>query len=273
MKYKAIALDLDGTLTDSEKNVSDVNIEACKKAIEKGVKVILASGRPLFGVEPVADILDLKNLGGYILAYNGGNIVDCRTGKLLVSYVMPEGVMKDICEESKKAGVYPLTYYGDKVISESDMDPYVLEEARCNGAKVMKVDNLEKFVDYEVAKILVAGPHEKLLPLQERLIKLHGDVIDVFFSQDIFLELVPKNVAKSTSLDELLGRIGVKREELIACGDGANDVPMLQYAGLSVAMENAYPEVKRYADFIAPSNDDDGVAYVIEKFILNGEEL
>lgn len=93
MKYKAIALDLDGTLTDSEKNVSDVNIEACKKAIEKGVKVILASGRPLFGVEPVADILDLKNLGGYILAYNGGNIVDCRTGKLLVSYVMPEGVM------------------------------------------------------------------------------------------------------------------------------------------------------------------------------------
>ena len=132
----------------------------------------------------------------------------------------------------------------------------------------MQVDDIPSFVDFPEAKVLLVGPHEKLLPAKEELEGMYSDVLDLFFSMDFFLEVVPKNVGKDSSLDELLKIIGIQREELVACGDGMNDISMIKYAGLGVAMENAYPEVKEAADVIAPSNDDNGVAYVLEKYFL-----
>jgi hypothetical protein len=128
------------------------------------------------------------------------------------------------------------------------------------------VDNLDDYVDYEVAKFLVVGPHEKLIPVQQALLEKHGDKLNAFYSEDYFLEIVPKTVAKDKALAQLLEKLGVLREELVACGDGMNDIPMLKFAGLAVAMENAYPEVKEYADYIAPSNDNNGIADVVDNF-------
>lgn len=267
MKYKAIALDLDGTLTNSQKKVSEKNKNIISKAVENGIKVILASGRPLFGITPVADVLELEKKGGYILAYNGGNIVDCVTGELIYSRFIPQECVHDICTESEKNNVYAITYYKDKVLSQSDEDEYVRKEAFCNGADIKKVESLEKFVDYPVAKYIIVGEHNKLLPVEKALKDKHGKLLDIFFSEDYFLEVVPKGVAKDKSLNALLEKLNIKREELIACGDGMNDLPMIEYAGLGVAMENAYPKVKECADVIAPSNDNDGVAYIIEKYM------
>ena len=267
-KYKAISLDLDGTLVDSNKEIPKANKEAVWKAIDKGVAVILASGRPLFGVLPVAEKLELKKRGGYVLAYNGGNIWDCKEEKLVYSKNVPMECIEDICRVARKYDVSPLTYYNDLVISERAEDEYVKREAFCNSAKIMQVDDIPSFVDFPEAKVLLVGPHEKLLPAKEELEGMYSDVLDLFFSMDFFLEVVPKNVGKDSSLDELLKIIGIQREELVACGDGMNDISMIKYAGLGVAMENAYPEVKEAADAIAPSNDDNGVAYVLEKYFL-----
>lgn len=268
MKYKALALDLDGTLTDHNKNLPEKNKEAIWKAIDKGVSIILASGRPLFGVTPIADMLKLKEKGGYILAYNGGNIVDCSNGELLVSCHLPSLCIKDICSLAKENGVYALTYADTQIVAESDDDEYVLKEAKCNNTTVMKVDDLFSFVDYPVAKFLVVGEHEKLLPVRKALLEKYSGEIDAFFSEDYFLEVVPAGVSKDEALKVLLERIGYTTDELISCGDGMNDIPMFKVSGLSCAMENAYPEVKEYADYIAPSNDEAGVAHVIEKFII-----
>ena len=92
---------------------------------------------------------------------------------------------------------------------------------------------------------------------------------DAFYSEDYFLEVVPKGVAKDKSLQQLLGKLSIKEDELIACGDGMNDIPMLKIAGVAAVMDNAYEEVKKYADYIAPSNDESGVADIIKRFILN----
>ena len=127
MKYKAIALDLDGTLTDHNKKLPAKNIEAVDKAIDIGVKVILASGRPLFGITPIADELKLPDKGGYILAYNGGKIVDCVTGETIVSHELPKECIDDICDFAKTNDVYALTYSDGKIVSESDTDEYVLK--------------------------------------------------------------------------------------------------------------------------------------------------
>jgi len=267
MVYKALALDLDGTLMDSNKRLSEVNKKAIMKAVDKGTAIILASGRPMFGVEPVAKMLELKEKGGYILACNGGNILDCRTGKLIVSKLIPGECIEDICRIARENMVQPLTYFEDKILAESDNDEYVVREAFCNSAEIKVVEDLVSFVDYPVAKLLVVGEHTKLLPVQEELASLHGDVLDTFFSEEYFLEVVPKNVAKGTALSALMDILGLRREELIACGDAMNDVSMIKYAGLGVVMANAYENIKQYGDYIAPSNDDNGVAAVIEKFI------
>ena len=269
MKYKALALDLDGTLIDSKKQLSEKNIKAIHKAIEKGTAVILASGRPVIGIAHIAKKLSLEEKGGYILAYNGGNIIDCKTGKIIYEKILPKQCIKAICEAAHKNDVIALTYTDSEIVAENDSDKYMIKESLCNDVKIKKVDNLEKFVDYPVAKFLVVGEHQKLLPVQKELLELFPGVIDAFFSESYFLEVVPAGVEKSASLENLLEILNLKREELMACGDGMNDISMLKYAGLSVAMENAYPEVKEYADYITSSNDDNGVAYAIEKFILN----
>lgn len=271
MKYKAIALDLDGTLTDHNKKLPAKNIEAIDKAIDMGVKVILASGRPLFGITPIADELKLPDKGGYILAYNGGKIVDCVTGETIVSHQLPKECIDDICDFAKDNDVYALTYSDGKIVSESDTDEYVLKEAFCNAAAIIKTDNLKAYVNYPVSKFLVVGKHEKLIPVQEALLSKYHGVIDAFYSEDYFLEVVPYGVAKDNSLKELLAKLDITEAELIACGDGMNDIPMLKIAGLSAVMENAYPEVKKYADYIAPSNDDAGVADIIKRYILDME--
>lgn len=269
MKYKAIALDLDGTLTDSNKKVSQKNKDCIAKAIEKGVKVILASGRPVFGITPVADELQLQEKGGYILACNGGCIIDCKTGKQIYGNMVPKQLNKEICQTAREFNVSALTYYGDKVISENINDKYVKEEAKCNnGAELMQVEKLDEFVDYEVPKFLIAGEHEKLIPVRDKLLEKHSDIIDSFFSEEYFLEVVPKTVSKDKTLAVLLEMIGISKEELVACGDGMNDISMIKFAGLGVAMENAYSAVKEHSDYIAPSNDDDGVAHVLLKYFL-----
>lgn len=268
MKYKALALDLDGTLTDNNKELPERNKEAIFKAIEKGVSVILASGRPLFGIMPIADALELKERGGYILAYNGGQIIDCRTGECLHKRILPRDCMEDVCRFARDNGVWALTYEDTSVVCESDDDIYVVREAKCNYTTVKKVDSLIDYVDYEVSKFLVVGEHKKLLPVRDAILAKYEGKVDAFFSEDYFLEVVPANVAKDESLKILLEKIGLTTDELIACGDGMNDIPMLKVAALSVVMENGYDEVKKYANVIAPSNEDCGVAAIIEEYLL-----
>lgn len=268
MNYKAIALDLDGTLTDSKKNVPEDNIKAIDEAIDNGICVILVSGRPPFGIRPVAEKLHLSDKGGFIIACNGSYIIDCKTNEIIYKTYLPDECKKDVCDIARSNGVYALTYYNDLIVGESDDDEYVIKETICNYTSAKKVDNLSEFLTYSIPKFLVVGPHEKLLLVQQGILEKFGDKLDTFFSEDYFLEVVPKGVAKDNSLMWLLPRLGISKEELIACGDGMNDISMLKIAGLAVAMENAYPEVKKYADIIAPSNDACGVADVINKYLI-----
>lgn len=268
-RYRALALDLDGTLVDSRKELPENNRQAVWKAIDAGVAVILATGRPLFGVLPVARQLELETRGGYVLACNGGNIWDCGANKLIYSRTLPPKCVGEICRIARREKVSALTYFENKIVAENDADPYVQKEAFCNDTKIKKVEDLEAFVNYPVPKLLVVGPHQKLLPVQAALQIKYKTVLDIFFSEDYFLEIVPKNVSKGPMLDWLIKELGLQSEQLIACGDGLNDISMIRYAGLGIAMKNAYPQVKEHAQYIAESNDEDGVAGVIAKFILN----
>lgn len=265
--YKWLALDLDGTLTNSDKKVSQKNIDAIKKAQDAGMNIILASGRPVLGIEHIARTIGLYENGGYMLAYNGGHVIECKSGKTIFKELIPMEYVPVICEIGKLYDVYPLTYNSVGVIAEDDRDPYLQKEGFNNSIPVIKVDNLVKEVKEPVVKFMVVGEPEEVAKAKTYLEdKLEGK-LNVFLSEPYFLEITPPRIEKASSLERLLGVMGSKREELMAIGDGLNDLPMLQYAGYAVAMGNAYEEVKKVADDVTTSNDKDGVAEAIYKII------
>ena len=117
----------------------------------------------------------------------------------------------------------------------------------------------------------MTAPPEKAQQYEKQLQEMYGDVLSIYRSEPFFIEIMPKNVDKARSLDRMLETVGLTRENTICCGDGFNDMTMIQYAGVGVAMANAQEEVKKSADFITDSNDDDGIVTVIDKFILPKE--
>lgn len=271
-EIKVLALDLDGTLTNSEKKITEHTKQAVFAAVKQGVSIVLASGRPTIGILPLAKELELATHQGYILAYNGGRIIDMSTGKDIYHKMLPMEYFKDIYQIAKEHDLAMLTYDGDRIVSEHDEDPYVLRECFINKTKVHKADSLLEEIKAPVPKCLIVGDHEKLLPVRDYLQANYEGIFSVYFSEPYFLEVMPLGVEKSASLGILLEKLNASKNQLMACGDGLNDLTMLNFAGVGVAMENACKEAKEAADYITASNDEDGVAKAIEHFILSKEE-
>ena len=264
--YRAIALDLDGTLTNHEKVVTPKTREALLQAAANGAVIILASGRPTYGIEPVAECLELNQRGGYILSYNGGNIVNAKTGEKLFSQFLPDEVIPELYAYAKEHGHALLGYAGNEIITEMPDDQYVKEESRINKMNIRKVDNLFESLEPHPTKLLMTGDPTLMLKAEEELVEKLGDRMDIFRSAPFFLELVPKGIDKAKSLTRLLTKINLTPANLIAFGDGYNDLSMLKLAGMGVAMENAAPEVRAEADYVTLSNEEDGVAAALTHF-------
>ena len=270
MEYKLLALDLDGTLTNSKKQITPHTLETLIRAQqEKGLKIILATGRPTYGVAPLANALQLDKFGGFILAYNGGEIINWRTHEIMYKNLLDHDVLPYLYECAKKNDFAIVTYENEYVLTEKPNDEYVLKEALLNVMKIKKVDNFLEAVRHPIAKCLIVGEPTRLAILEKEMQEQLKDRMGVFRSEPYFLELVPKGIDKARSLSVLLEELELKREELMAAGDGFNDLSMVRFAGMGVAMANAQDVVKENADFITLSNDEDGVAYAVEKFILS----
>ena len=267
--FKAIALDLDGTLTNSEKKVSERNKRALQEAIKRGVSIILASGRPTYGMSEVWEALELERLGGYVLSYNGSLCMDCKTKEVLYEHTIPRKYYEAIAKAVREADLGLLSYQGKEIVTERPEFPYMDRESTINKMPFRKVEDFPNALSEEVCKLLALGEHEELLPLKERLEKEYGEELSIFFSEPFFLEICPLGVDKGESLKRLLEKKGWKREELMAFGDGGNDLTMLQYAGKGIAMANSQKHVLEIADEVTLSNDEDGVAVMVEKYILS----
>lgn len=266
LPYRAIALDLDGTLTNHDKVVTPKTRETLLQAEAEGVVIILASGRPTYGIEPVAECLELDKRGGYILSYNGGNIVNAKTGEKLFAQFLPDEVIPILYRYAKEKNHALLGYAGNEIITEMPDDQYVKEESRINKMNIRKVENLFEALEPHPTKLLMTGEPADMLKAENELSEILGDRMDIFRSAPFFLELVPKGIDKAKSLLRLLSKINLTPADMIAFGDGYNDLSMLKLAGMGVAMQNAAPEVKAEADYITLSNEEDGVAAALEHF-------
>ena len=264
--YRAIALDLDGTLTNHDKVVTPKTREALLKAESEGIVIILASGRPTYGIEPVAECLELDKRGGYILSYNGGKIVDAKTKEELFSQFLPQEVIPIIYKYAKEKNHALLGYAGNEIITEMPDDPYVKEESRINKMNIRKVENLLDVLEEHPTKLLMTGDPADMILAEEELGEMLCEKMDIFRSAPFFLELVPKGIDKAQSLLRLLAKINLTPADLMAFGDGYNDLSMLKLAGMGVAMANAAPEVRAEANYVTLSNEEDGIAAALEHF-------
>lgn len=269
LPYRAIALDLDGTLTNHDKVVTPKTRDALLQAEAEGVTIILASGRPTYGIEPVAECLELDKRGGYILSYNGGKIVNAKTQEELFSQSLPQSVIPVIYQYAKEKKHALLGYDGNEIITEMPEDQYVKEESRINKMNIRKVDNLLESLEPHPTKLLMTGDPADMIKAEEDLLEVLGGKMDIFRSAPFFLELVPKGIDKAQSLLRLLAKINLTPADMVAFGDGYNDLSMLKLAGMGVAMANAAPEVRAEADYVTLSNEEDGVAAALEHFRIN----
>lgn len=265
---KVLALDIDGTLTNSKKQITEATKQAIRGIMDRGHKVVLASGRPTPGMGRYAKELELDKQGGYLLSFNGGKIVDCVTGEVVHQYFLPLEIVPELYEFAKERGAGLITYDGDIVISAFEPDEYIILEAGINWLPIRHQPDFVEYVNYDINKCLMTAPGEQAAVYEKELQERFWDRISVYRSEPFFIEIMPKNIDKANSLDRMLETVGLTRENTICCGDGFNDMTMIQYAGVGVAMANAQEEVKKSADFITDSNDDDGIIKVIDTFIL-----
>ena len=273
MRYKMLATDLDGTLVNSRKEISDRNKQAVLRAAAAGVRIVLASGRPAIGQRAVRERLELTRIGGFMMACNGSHIVEYRDGReiSLRSTSLEPVLIPQICEFARDHDVDALSYNAVGILTENPEGEYLQKEAYNCGLPLIGVDCLEESIiqaKISAHKLVLTAPHEKLLALFDELHEMLGEEATIFFSEPHFLEVTPPGIDKGTSLAWLCGHLGIDPAELIAFGDSGNDIPMLELAGMGVAVENALPETAAASDCVVPSNDEDGVAQAIEQFVL-----
>ncbi len=269
MAYEILVLDIDGTLTNSKKEVTPKTLEAVIRAQEEGIKVAIASGRPTAGIHKIAKTIKLDEYGGYVLSYNGGKITNFQTGEIVYNETLPEEMIPSIYEEAIDSHVGIITYEGNEAIAGNGIDKYNELEGRINGIGLREVEDFPNYITFPINKCLLTGEPEHMAEVEQKMKERFGNFLNIFRSEPFFVEVMPQNIDKAYSLGKLLKHLGLERSQMIACGDGFNDLSMIKYAGLGVAMANAQDVVKQEADYITLSNDEDGVAKVIDKFMLN----
>ena len=269
MKYKMIVLDVDGTLLTDEQTISTRTRATLLKVQQMGVRVVLASGRPTHGVMPLARALELDKNGGFVLSYNGAQIIHVPTGERVFERRIDPQFMAYLERGARKRGFTIFTYREDRIVTSNAQNVHVQHEAKLSGMHVEEAANWAEAVDFSPCKVMLVSDDEAaLVGLEEHWRRRLAGVLDVLRSEDYYLEVVSESVDKSNTLTVLLEKEGIDPTDVVAIGDGVRDVPMLQLVGLGVAMGNAQDSVKACADVVTLTNAEDGVAVALEKAIL-----
>ncbi len=274
MNYKLIAIDMDGTLLNNEEKISKRNKEALHRAIEAGIHVVLSTGRLLRSALYYSKSIDL---GNPVVACNGA-VVSCGDeDKLLYEKTLRTESVEKLIQLAEENNIY-YHFYDKNTFYSRKLDEKITKhhESYRDNLKKQQI-NLKlledplKILREEKPKIykfvFIEDDKNKLLHFREALKSIEG--INISSSWHNNVEVMNKGVSKGEGLKQLCKKLNIDRSQVVAIGDNENDVSMFQVAGLAVAMENGEDIVKEYSHVITDTNDQDGVAKAIEKYVLN----
>lgn len=279
MGIKAIVMDVDGTLTNDKKEITPKTREVLLKAQEQGILLILASGRPTTGLVEMGKVLEMDKNNGLFISYNGSKVINFQTGEELFNEPLKLEDAKAVLEHMKKFEIKPMIDKGDYMYVNDVYncmirfrgEPFnvIKYESRGGNYKLCEIDDLAAFVDYPLNKILTAGEPEYLQEHYIEMMEPFKDKLNCMFTGPFYFEFTAKDIDKAKALDTVLKPLDITADEVIAFGDGHNDLSIIKYAGTGVAMENAVADLKEAADEITLSNEQDGIAESLLKHISN----
>lgn len=274
MKFKLLVLDVDGTLLNSNREISNRTVATLRKVQQMGIKVALSSGRPASGIKNLVEALDLKTYDGYLIVHNGSQVVSARTGEIVFERRIDSSMIPYLEKKSAKLGLTMAYYEGDEVVSTDISNPHIIDEAQMNGMRLRQEKSLsESMKEWPHEVILVHDDEQVILGLEDHMQRHLNGVMDTIHSNPYYLEVVGYQVGKSYAMSALVQKLGIEMEYVLAIGDGVADINMLQMAGVGVAMGNASEAVRRCADFTTLTNDQDGAALAIEKAIMEDAKV
>lgn len=266
--YKLIALDMDGTLLKDDKSISKENYTAIQNAKKKGVKVVLATGRPIMGIKRYLEELKLISDTDYAVVFNGALVQSTKSKNILAKNFLSVDDIKILYDLSKKlhVNIHSLTLDGCITPKTSK---YTLLECKNNNMPLKEVDFNNVPKDTTIVKIMFIDEPEILDKAIENIPKEFYDKYTIVKSSAYFLEFINKKVTKGEGVKLLADKLNIDMKDVICMGDHNNDVEMVDYAGLGVAMGNGTSDIKDVANFVTKTNEENGVAYAINKFVLN----
>lgn len=266
--YKLLVLDMDGTLLKKDKTISCENLEAIKAAKLKNIKIALATGRPIKGIQKYLQQLNLLTKNDYAVTFNGAIIQNTKTHKIVEQNLMTLDDVKYLYNLSKKLNVIMHVWAPNTCITDK-LTPCARLESCLNDVDI-ELKSPDKIDDSTpIAKVMFIEEESYLLEAMKKLPDEVYEKYTVFRSSPFFLEFLNKKANKGYGVQVLSKSLHIKRDEIICIGNASNDIHMIKYAGLGVAMGNGFSDVKEAADYITKSNQENGVAHVINKFILN----
>ena len=277
MAIKAIALDIDGTLTNDDKKVTPRTREALLAAQRAGIRVILASGRPTQGLKALARELELPERGGLLVSFNGAHVSDAATDEVLFDQPMAVDDMGELLDHLRNFDVIPWVTEGDYLYIEDAYHCMIEHKGRPKNIVkyerdhcdliLREVRDLAEVCSRPQDKILTAGTDTYLQEHWEAMYAPFRDRLSGMFTADFYFEFMAPGIDKANALAGALPKLGIEASEVVAFGDGQNDAHMLAWAGCGVAMANAIDETKAVADMVTASNNEDGIALALEKIL------
>ncbi|WP_018247943.1 Cof-type HAD-IIB family hydrolase [Orenia marismortui] len=266
MKYKLLAIDMDDTLLSKGLTVSDRTQKAIKDAEKAGIKVVISTGRMFSSALP--HLIDL-GLTDEVITYNGALVKEIGSGRIIDHQPVDLEAAYKIFEIVKKEDLHINIYLND-ILYVNKLGFGAEYYEKISGVKSVLIQgDISNFLDQPSTKLLIVEEDvKKADKIEARLENTFGDILNITRSKANFIEIMDKNVSKGATLSRLANNLGISADEVVAVGDSFNDLEMIEYAGLGVAVANAREEVKNRADYITQSNDEEGVAELIEKVIL-----
>lgn len=270
MSIRMIAIDIDGTLVNSQRQLTERVKNTLAAARDKGVKIVLCTGRPIPGVEPELKELGLVSDEDYVITYNGSMVQNVGTKDVIFSADLKPADYIDVNAMAQKLGVHLHVSSTDAIYTANrDISPYTVHESWLVHMPI-NYRTADEMVQYPVPMIKMMMIDEPAI-LDAAIAKIPDDFRErytVVKSAPFYLEILHPGASKGVALSQLASHLQMTADEIMAIGDNENDLTMIDYAGIGVAMENAIPEVKKAADVTTASNDEDGVALVVEKYVL-----
>jgi Cof subfamily protein (haloacid dehalogenase superfamily) len=264
-----IAMDLDDTLLRQDLTISDRTVATLQKAADKGILVMLASGRAPEAMTPYAKRLGIDRRKSFLICNNGSQIITSDTLETVREHFLPNDLAVEAFRLAVDAGLSCHIYEND-IIHVSKETEFSDQDYKLSGLKPIIPDDYEALIRRGTFKLVIPGDPEFIVPVEAEFKAEFGDRATIFVSKPYFLEVLPANTGKGEALTEIANDIvRTSMDRVMAFGDSMNDESMIRLAGLSVAMRNGRPEILKLAKYVTDkTNDEDGIADFLEKYVL-----